>query len=136
MSTYVIKNAAGDIEMWDAQPFPGSTLVDYDVVRGLDGRPYKAGEEPVQALSEVQAAKRVEINAGFDLAMTASLTMPSASPNAFSVYQAIETWKTEDPEGFNALLTIHTARRDSLLASVDAATTPEAVQSITISYAV
>ena len=46
MSTYVIKNAAGDIEFWDAQPFPGSTLVDYEVVRGRDGKPYKAGEEP------------------------------------------------------------------------------------------
>ncbi|UAJ16916.1 putative tail assembly chaperone protein [Desulfovibrio phage ProddE] len=39
-------NAAGDIEMWDAQSFPGSTLVDYEVVRGWDGKLYKAGEEP------------------------------------------------------------------------------------------
>ena len=138
MSTYVIKNAAGDIEFWDAQPFPGSTLVDYEVVRGRDGKPYKAGEEPAPQLVEVQATKRREINAGFDSAMTASLTMPNASapPNAFAVYRAIEEWKAEDLEGFNSLLAIHTARRDTMLASVDAATSVASVQSIVVNYAV
>ena len=67
MSTYVIKNAAGDIEMWDAQPFPGSTLVDYEVVRGWDGKPYKAGEEPprpAEAIFEsLRAARDVRLAA-------------------------------------------------------------------------
>ncbi len=141
MSTYVIKNAAGEIEMWDAQPFPGSVEVDYEVVRGWDGRPYKAGEEPaasIPTLSDAKNAQRNAINAGFDTAMTASLTMPSTStpPSAFSVYQAIETWKADDPEGFNTLLAIHEARRAALLAAVDAATSVEAVQAITVTYAV
>lgn len=87
-------------------------------------------------LTSVQAAKRVEIDTGFDAAMTASLTMPTSSPSAFTVYQAIEAWRAEDPEGYSTLLTIHTARRDALLAAVDAATTVEAVQAITVSYAV
>lgn len=89
-------------------------------------------------LSEAQAAKRMAINAGFDAAITASLTMPSASspPSAYAVYTALEEWKAEDAEGFTALLAIHTARRDALLAAVDAATTVEAVQSIAVSYAV
>lgn len=93
---------------------------------------------PAPTLAEAQAAKRTEINAGFDAAMTASLTMPSASTpaSAFAVYQAIEAWKTEDPEGYSTLLTIHEARRASLLSAVDAAATPEAVQAISVTYAV
>ena len=46
MPCHILCNTAGDIEMWDAQPFPGSVEVDYEVVRGWDGKPYKAGEEP------------------------------------------------------------------------------------------
>ena len=141
MPCHILCNAAGDIEIWDTQPFPGSVEVDYEVVRGWDGRLYKAGEEPaapIPTLSDAKTAQRKTINAGFDAAMTASLTMPSAStpPSAFSVYQAIETWKADDPEGFNTLLAIHTARRDTMLASVDAATSVEAVQAITVTYAV
>lgn len=58
MATYVIKNAAGEIEMWGTQPFPGSTLVDYDVVRGWDGKPYKAGEEPPRPAKAIFEALR------------------------------------------------------------------------------
>lgn len=89
-------------------------------------------------LSEAQTAKRQQINARFDAAITASLTMPSASspPSAYAVYTALEEWKAEDAEGFTALLAIHTARRDELLAAVEAATTVEAIQAIAVSYAV
>lgn len=89
-------------------------------------------------LSEAQAAKRTSINAGFDAAMTASLTMPSSSTPAlaFEVAYAIYDWRTEDPDGYAALLAIHTARRNALLAAVEAAETAEAVQAIAVSYAV
>lgn len=91
-----------------------------------------------RSLAEAQTSKRLTINAGFDAAMTASLTMPSASTpaSAFAVYQAIETWKAEDPEGYAALWAIHTARRNELLAAVEAAKTAEAVAAIVVSYAV
>jgi hypothetical protein len=90
------------------------------------------------SLAEAQTSKRTAINAGFDTAMTASLTMPSASTpaSAFAVYQAIEAWKAEDPEGYATLLGIHTARRDELLAAVDAAQTTDAVLAIVVNYAV
>lgn len=93
---------------------------------------------PALSLLAAQSAKRTAITAGFESAITASLTMPSAtSPaSAFAIYQAIEEWKTDDPDGFDTLLAIHTARRDELLASVDAATTVEGVQAIEVSYAV
>ena len=89
-------------------------------------------------LSEAQAVKRTSINAGFDAAMTASLTMPSSSTPAlaFEVAYAIYDWRTEDPDGYAALLAIHTARRNALLAAVEAAETAEAVQAIAVSYAV
>lgn len=61
MSCYVSCNAAGEIEMWDAQPFSGSVEVDFEVVRGWDGRLYKAAEEPprpVEAVFESLRASR------------------------------------------------------------------------------
>ena len=61
MPCHILCNTAGDIEMWDAQPFPGSVEVDYEVVRGWDGRLYKAGEEPTrpaEAIFEVLRASR------------------------------------------------------------------------------
>lgn len=48
MSCYILCNPTGEIVFWDAQPFPGSTLADYDVVRGWDGKLYKANEVPAQ----------------------------------------------------------------------------------------
>lgn len=93
---------------------------------------------PDISLAEARAFKRSAINAGFDAAITASLTMPSTSTpaSAFAVYQAIEAWKVDDPEGYATLLAIHTARRDALLAAVEAAQTAEAVLAIVVSYAV
>lgn len=107
------------------------------IVPGADGKP-TAFEGQRLTLTEVQAAMRVAIRSGFDAAITASLTMPSAgtSPSAYEVATALFDWRTDDPEGYAALLAIHTARRDELLAAVDAATTPEAVQAIAVSYAV
>lgn len=93
---------------------------------------------PPPELADVQAAKRQQINAGFDAAMTASLTMPSRNtpPSAVELALAIEDFKSDDPTGWVDLRAVHEARRDALLAAVDAATTPEAVQAITVSYAV
>ena len=67
MSCHVLCNAAGEIEMWDTQPFLGSTMVDYEVVRGWDGRPYKSGEEPMRPtktmFESLRAARDVRLAA-------------------------------------------------------------------------
>lgn len=86
----------------------------------------------------VRAAKRVEINAGFDAALTASLTMPSRNtpPSIVELAIAIADFKADDPAELTDLQAIHEARRASLLAAVDAATTVAEVQAITVSYAV
>lgn len=115
----------------------------------LNGQPYTITEygpapdgwsetAPLPSLVDAQLVKRQQINAGFDAALVASLTMPSRT-NPASVVElalAIEDFKTDDPTGWSDLRAIHEARRNVLLAAVDAATTPEAVQAITVSYAV
>ena len=119
----------GNFEIWDVKPDGYCTEDEWRA---------KQPAAPTPPLAEVQTAKRALINAGFDAAMTASLTMPSSSTPAlaFEVAYAIYDWRTEDPDGYAVLLAIHTARRDALLATVDAATTVEAVQEISIAYAV
>ncbi len=90
------------------------------------------------ALEEIRAVKVAAVNAGFYVAMAASLTMPSVGtpPSPIEVASALYDWRTEDPEGYADLLAIHSARRDELLSAVAAATTVEAVQAVTVSYAV
>ena len=105
-------------EMKAAGPLPTGTLL----------------KTPKQPLADARSTKRQQINAGFDAAMSASLTMPStsATPSTYEVATAL----TDDPDGYAALLTIHTARRDTLLAAMEAATSHDAVQAIAFSYAV
>lgn len=89
-------------------------------------------------LADVQTAKRAEINAGFDAALAASLTMPSRNtpPSTVELTVAIGLFNAEDPAGLVDLCAIHEARRTALLSAVDAATSVEAVQAITVTYAV
>ena len=109
-------------EMKTAGPLPAGALL----------------KAPQQPLAEAQAAKRASINAGFDAAMTASLTMPSRNnpASAVELALAIEDFKTDDPTGWADLRAIHEARRDALLSAVAAATSVEAVQAIAVSFAV
>lgn len=127
----------GQIKACGNTPFGDAVLVSYDVVR-VCGQLYRAGNEPTPTLADTQAIKRAEINAGFDAALAASLTMPSVNtpPSTVELTVAIGLFNAEDPVGLVDLCAIHEARRASLLAAVDAATTPEAVQAITVSYAV
>lgn len=136
--SYIIYDTDGGIAMCCSQPFDGCSSVDFDVVTGHDGKLYKAGEEPAPPLAEAQTAKRVEINAGFDAALTASLTMPSRDtpPSVVELAIAIADFKADDPGGLTDLQAIHEARRASLLAAVDAATTIAEVQAISVTYAV
>ena len=94
-------------------------------------------EQERPSFEVVQAAKRQQINAGFESALIASLTMPSANtPSAVEVAVGAAALAAVDPDGPAYIMQTHTARRDSMLAAVDAATSVEAVQAITVSYAV
>jgi len=93
---------------------------------------------PEQTVSEAQTAKRMEINSGFDAALAASLTMPSINtpPSAVEVAVGAAALAAVDADGPAYIMQTHSARRATLMAAVDAATTAEAVQAITVSYAV
>lgn len=127
MPTFI--SPAGNFEVWDVKPDGYCTEDEWRA---------KQPAAPTPPLAEVQAAKRSEINAGFDAALTASLTMPSVNtpPSTVELTVAIGLFNAEDPTGLVDLCAIHSARRTALLAAVDAATSIEAVHAITVSYAV
>ena len=91
---------------------------------------------PEVTLAAAQAGRMAEIRAGYDAAVAASLTMPTASPTEQDVTIGAAAFAAEDAEGLAYVMQTHAARRDELLAAVDAATTPEAVQAIAVNYAV
>lgn len=92
----------------------------------------------LMVLEEARAVKTAEIQSGYEAALTAGLTMPSAQApaSALELALAIVDWQAESPEDFADLRAIHAARRDELLAAVAAAESVEAVQAVEVSYAV
>lgn len=70
MSTYVRYNPDKSIVSVANWPAPGMVQVDFEVVRGYDGRLYKAGEEPQktpeQERAEQVAAERARLCAELD----------------------------------------------------------------------
>ena len=96
-------------------------------------RPAKTDAE---LLAEAKATKTAEIAAGYDVAVAASLTIPTANPTAQDVTIGAAAFAAEDAEGLAYVMQTHAARRDELLAVVAAATTVIAVQDMVVSYAV
>lgn len=95
-------------------------------------------EYEAEILPGLKDEKIVQINAGFDAALAASITMPSrqSPPTAVEIALAIEDFKADDPEGWQTLRTVHQERRTLLLAAVDEATTIAEIEKIAVSYAV
>ena len=87
-------------------------------------------------LAEAKASKIAEIEAGYDAAVAASLTMPTANPTAQDITIGAAAFASEDAEGLAYVMQTHATRRDDLLAAVDAATTSDDVQALVVSYAV
>ncbi|WP_411330340.1 phage tail protein [Desulfovibrio desulfuricans] len=99
----------------------------------LTKRPAKTDAE---LLAEAKVTKTAEIAAGYDAAVAASLTMPTASPTAQDVTISAAAFAAEDAEGLAYVMQTHATHRDELLAAVAAATTVVAVQDLVVSYAV
>ena len=93
-------------------------------------------ERPKKPLSVLKAEKEREITAACDAAIVASLTMPTASPSTTEVAVAAASLASVDPDGPDTLLSLHTARRDELLAAIAAAESPAALAGVEVSYAV
>lgn len=139
------RDDAGHTE-WTGGPNRPLTVEDYDeqvapyVVlwqAEKDRREKKAAEEAAaRALPDAKSAKRTEIQNGYDAALAASLTMPAAAPTTQDVAVGAALFAVEDAEGLTYVQSRHAARRDELLAAVDAADSVEAVRAIEVSYAV
>ena len=91
---------------------------------------------PEKPLSVVKEEKEREVRSACDAAIIASLTMPAASPSSTEVSLAAASLAAVDPDGPDTLLALHSARRDELLAAVDAATSRGELDALKISYAV
>ena len=87
-------------------------------------------------LDEAREARRDAILSGYDAALAASLTMPAEMPTAQDVAVGAALFAVEDADGLAFVRSTHAARRDELLAAVDAAETVEAVLAVEVSYAV
>jgi hypothetical protein len=99
----------------------------------LTQRPPKTAAE---LLAAAQEAKRIEILSGYDAAVAASLTMPTANPTAQDITIGAAAFASEDADGLAYIMQTHATRRDELLATVGAAVTAEIVQAIAVNYAV
>ena len=89
-------------------------------------------ERPRRPLEEYKVDKRREIIAGY----TAALTMPAESPSAAEVATGAALFAADDAVGLVDVQTILIARRDELLAAVEAAQRRETVSAIVVSYPV
>ena len=96
-------------------------------------RPSKSVEE---LLAEAKASKIAEIEAGYDAAVAASLTMPTANPTAPDITIGAAAFADEDAEGLAYIMQAHAARRTELLAAVEAAETVGDILAIVVAYAV
>ena len=87
-----------------------------------------------ELLADAKSAKHTEIQTGYDAALAASLTMPAAAPTAQDVAVGAALFAVDDAEGLVFVQFRHAARRDELLAAVDAADSVEAVRAVDVSY--
>lgn len=137
------RDDAGHTE-WTGGPNQPLTVADYDEQvapyvalwrKEKTRREEKAAEEAAaRALPDAKEAKTAEVLSGYDAALAASLTMPAAMPTSQDVAVGAALFAVDDAEGLAFVQARHAARRDELLAAVDAADSVEAVQAVDVSY--
>ena len=87
-------------------------------------------------LDDLRAAKLVEIAAGHDAALTATLTMPAASPGSAEIALAVQDFIAVDAEGLEYVRGLLAARRGELERAARAAQTREALEAVRVGYPV
>lgn len=91
---------------------------------------------PVPTLDDLRAAKLAEIAAGHDAALTATLTMPAASPGSAEIALAVQDFIAVDAEGLEYVRGLLAARRDELERAALAAQAREALEAVRVGYPV
>ena len=87
-------------------------------------------------LDDLRAAKLAEIAAGHDAALTATLTMPAASPGSAEIALAVQDFIAVDAEGLEYVRGLLAARRGELERAARAAQTREALERVRVEYPV
>ena len=126
---HVYPYAAEFAELWD------------EVFAYAEAHPDMVTEEqpympPVPTLEELRAAKLVEIVDRYDAALTATLTMPSASPGSAEIALAVQDFIAVDAEGLEYVRGLLAARRGELERAERAAQTWEALEAVRVAYPV
>lgn len=91
---------------------------------------------PAPTLEDAQRARLDAVETAYQAALTATLTMPAASPSPAEIALAVQDFSTEDAEGLADVRAILAARRDELRTAVEAAVSVEEVDAITVNYPV
>lgn len=89
---------------------------------------------PAQPLAEVKAAINAIIIAAHESALAGAVALSDPTPSNVAVEAGLLA--ASDPEGLEYVRNTLAARRDALLAAVEAAQTVKNVQAIAVSYAV
>lgn len=91
---YVLLNTDGSIAASADHKFPGSQKVNFEVVRGYDGKLYEKGKEPVKPQEEVEAEAFAALRAERDkrLADTDYMVMPDY-PIGLDKYEAVKAYR-------------------------------------------
>ena len=89
---------------------------------------------PEKPLSVARAEKAREIEAGYEAALVAALTMPIAAPSPMTVSVEISALLAVDPDAVDSIRAVLDVRRAELLAAVEAADTAAEVKSIVVIY--
>lgn len=91
-------------------------------------------KRPEQPLAELKAAKTASVHAAHHDALAGAVALSDPTPSTVAVEAGLLA--ASDPEGLEFVRSALAARRNELLAAVEAAETAEAVQAIAVSYAV
>lgn len=93
-------------------------------------------EAPAVALARAKAAKTAEIEAGYQRAVAATLTMPQASPTEQEIIAGAALFAVDDPEGLAYVMETARSTRAALLAEVEAAASAAEVEAVQVRYIV
>ena len=128
-----VKIAPDDAEI--VQLYADGKLAGEDyLIRTLRFYGHPLGE--LTPLDEVRTVKLAEIADGYDAALTATLTMPAASPGSAEIALAVQDFLAEDAEGLEYVRGLLAARRGELERAARAAQTREVLEAVRVDYPV
>ena len=91
---------------------------------------------PEKPVSAARNEKLREIDAGYESALVAALTMPDANPTPMTISVETSALLAVDPDAVDSIRVVLDSRRDKLRVAVEAADTVDEVESVVVDYPV